>query len=167
VKFKEDSTILRRQAQTSLSGESIVQARARGLAEDLGARVGLGIKTIKSTSAYQRASRANVEKVYAQLLKNKKLNPKCEVAPFKQLTLAMIENSLVEVQNKAYFAKKKNFLIKQYLAESGFAFGAGKVVCHSASSGIAWPHCGKTAKPNRSANTSKRAWAIAIPYRRF
>lgn len=48
VKFKEDSTILRRQAQTSLSGENVVQARARGLAEDLGARVGLKLSAGQS-----------------------------------------------------------------------------------------------------------------------
>ena len=75
-------------------------------------------------SYVKHPSRASVENIYAELMKNKKLNAKCDLPPFKQVTLAMIEYYINS--SKEYLVAEKNILIQEYLHNTDFDISSFK-----------------------------------------
>ncbi len=67
----------------------------------------------------QRPRRSDVERIYAKLMKDHKLNPKCDLSPFKQMTLATIEIDITDFGKNNPQGKKEE-IIESYVKESGF-----------------------------------------------
>jgi hypothetical protein len=77
----------------------------------------LKIERHNSSFFHRRTDRENVQKIYDQLMADKKINPNCNLPPFKQMTLAMIENDITDFGNNS--TKRKEGVILSYLNESG------------------------------------------------
>lgn len=82
------------------------------------ARSELGIPNPRRNVFRDRTTHENVEKVYARLIAQKKLNSKCDLPPFKQMTLAMIEYRMNNYMGTS--PTRKEALIRLYMTESGF-----------------------------------------------